>query len=387
MTAQKLYETLKFLHGLDKKLGLQVALNSIREALKNLVSSPAQPQYQSALASAIDKFTSAAAELGESLTPSQAELIRGMGGADFFDPSIADKVKDSIAKNAMTPSVARDFVEELASRREHFLEMIETTFRGLAELKITDTKVEPGSADVVFLIPRNLFDNELGKFAKQLTFINSLIRDFSEAITNQVESVELQELSSSLPTVALVASAIVLEALARILNKFLDAWKKIEEIREIRERLTKIGFKGIALEQLTQEILATVQKTVDESTTILLAEYRGDTGRKNELSNALSRDLRRLFGQIERGLTVEFRAEANKDEQDEAKRKALEGISSSGRQMRFPQIANEPLLLTNGQILEGPIESIKASPKKAAPRRSSKKGVQMKTKAEATENA
>jgi len=316
----------------------------------------------------------------------EAMLIANMGGVEFFDPSIAEKVKASIATNAMTPTVARDFVQGLASRREEFLATVRSTLRGLADLQFTDAKIEPGSAEMAFLIPRDLFDNELGTFAKELTFINSLIRDVSEGRTGEAESVELQELSSSVPTVALAAKGVVVEAIAVIVNKFLEAWKKIEEIREIRERLAKIGMKGTALDELTAQVATTVEEVVEESTTTVLMEYNGDGGRKNELTIALTQDMHRLFGQIERGLAVEFHAEPKQGEQDEANRKALEAVSALSKQMRFPQIANEPLLLTNGEVVEGPVEGVRIF-KRTTVRKSIKKETQKQTKPETKEGS
>src|SRR5205809_3390168 len=117
MTADKLYEILKFLENLDGKLGLQQSLDAIGAALNNLVSQPAQPQHQTALAQALASFESAVAKMAAAISPSQMAAIKAMGGEEFFDPSIADKVKTSVQTNAMTPSVARDFVQDLVSRR------------------------------------------------------------------------------------------------------------------------------------------------------------------------------------------------------------------------------------------------------------------------------
>jgi hypothetical protein len=50
MTSEKLYGLIKFLDTLDTKLGLQKSLEAVVTALTNLVTSPAQPQYQSDLA-------------------------------------------------------------------------------------------------------------------------------------------------------------------------------------------------------------------------------------------------------------------------------------------------------------------------------------------------
>src|SRR5258708_1378007 len=135
MTAQKLYGTLKFLDALDNKFGLQAGLDSIKESLNNLVSAPAEPVQQSALASALATFTSAAAKLGESITASRAAVIAEMGAGEFFDSAIAEKVRASISTNAMTPSVARDFVQDLSTRRAAFLATVKNTLQGLQRLR------------------------------------------------------------------------------------------------------------------------------------------------------------------------------------------------------------------------------------------------------------
>jgi hypothetical protein len=92
-------------------------------------------------------------------------MIEAMGGAEFFDPSIAETVKESVQKNAMTPSVARDFVQELAARRAAFLTTVRNAWQNLEKLKITASALTPGSADLALLIPPNIFANELAQFA------------------------------------------------------------------------------------------------------------------------------------------------------------------------------------------------------------------------------
>jgi hypothetical protein len=182
MTIEKFYETLQFIDELNSSLKLQTHLEAIRETLNSLVSAPAHPQHQSSLASALTVFTEAANELRNLLTPSQMSSIAELGGEEFFDSSIAEKVKDAISTNAMTPSVARDFVQDLASRREQYLSKIKRTLTGLTDLGVSSRRLEPGDADLAFLIPRDLFKNELGLLAKELIFIN-------RAMTLPLESV------------------------------------------------------------------------------------------------------------------------------------------------------------------------------------------------------
>src|SRR6266404_129716 len=189
MTAEKLYSILKFLDELDKKLGLQTSLEAVRDALINLVSSPAHPPHQSALATALDSLSAAATRLGEAITPSQATVIKELGGGEFFDPRIADKVREVVQMNAMTPSVPRDFVQKLAERRAAFLATVRGALQHLASLNIQESTLNPGSADVAFLIPREIFDNRLGSFAKELTFISRLLEHATEAVTGELQPV------------------------------------------------------------------------------------------------------------------------------------------------------------------------------------------------------
>ena len=209
----------------------------------------------------------------------------------------------------MTPSVARDFAQDLSTRRAAFLEDVRLTLDGLKKLGIESRQLPPGTADLAFSIPRDLFANDLSSFATELTFISRLMQHFNEALTGSTGAVELETLSSSIPTVALLASPAVIALVAHAVTKFLDAWERIERIRKLRAEISEMGMKGAAVKEMSDEITKTVSEVVEETVGVTLATYNHDPARKNELRNAIEQDVRRLFGQIERGLTVHFRAE------------------------------------------------------------------------------
>jgi len=113
MTIEKFYETLKFILDLDAELEIQPTLESIGSTLTNLVSAPSQPQHQSRLATALEKFAKTSDEMRSRLTPTISSSIAELGGEEFFNPNIAESVQASISANAMTPSVAKEFVDDL----------------------------------------------------------------------------------------------------------------------------------------------------------------------------------------------------------------------------------------------------------------------------------
>jgi hypothetical protein len=304
------------------------------------------------LAALLREFAVAAEKLQLSITPSQAATIAEMGGGEFFDPRIADEVRESISTNAMTPSVASTFVQGLAQRRAGFLQNVKRTQDGLEKLNVRETPLAPGQADLSFLIPRELFDNSLGAFAKEVGFISRLLQNVSEGLTGQREQAQLEGLSSSVPTITVESTAAVIAVLALIVDKFLGAWERIEKIRKMRNELSEMGLKGAAVEELSEQVTNTVEEIVEESTSLVLKGYNGPLERKNELGIGVTTDVRRLFGQIERGLTIEFRAEPAPND-DQGSTKDLATIADVGRQLNFPAPANEPLLLAGPEVLEG----------------------------------
>jgi len=352
MTTERFYETLSYIVELDKTLRLQAGIEAVSNNLTSLVQSPNQPPVQQQLATSLQALDTATASLREHLKPADIEAIQDVGGAEFFDPSLSDEIQASISANAMTPSVAGNFVQELANKRSKFLATVRQTIAGLDSLGIVGRVTEGGSADIAFVIPREIFDNKIKSLAKELIYINRLIAHISEATTGKVEEATLETLSSSTPTIGVRASIHVLSELATAVNGFLTAWKKVQEFRETRDKLTVLGLSGQALKEVDERITTVVEEVVETTTTTTIAHYKGAPERKHELENAIRQDTRRLFGQIERGLVVQFKAEPSEDEKDAATNKALANINSIGRSLVFPAISAAPLLLSAGNVID-----------------------------------
>lgn len=363
MTSEKLYSILNLADTLDTKLNLQENLEAINSALSNLVNSPAAPQYQKELANALASFESATPALQDAISPSQMDAIEAMGGKEFFDPALSSRIRNAVQTNAMTPSVAASIVKDIASRRSRFLTTVRSAKQNLEKLNVTESGLQVGGADLAFIIPRSIFKNELGSFAKELAFINRLVEHFNEAITGEVKPAELEQLSSSDPTVALLAAIPVISTLGEVVNMFLETWKKVEEIRAMRTKLSEMGLKGAALNELTEQVETTVDEVVEESTKLVMAKFPGESGRKAELENAIRSDTHRLFGQIERGLTVEIRANADDRQGGDSQQEELKKIANLAKTMIFPEPAKQPMLLASGEIVDGEFAAVSYSKK------------------------
>jgi hypothetical protein len=344
MTSEKLLQTIKFLVDIDQLNTLQPTLDAIGSTLASLASAPAQPTYQESLAKQLDTLDSSVASMALELTPARVNAIEKIGAGGFFNPHIADEVRRAVSQNAMTPTVARDVVQRLASRRSSYITNLETTLQGLMELGIKETSPSAGTADLSFIVPRDLFDNDLGRLSAELRFINRLLRHYGEAITGETYIVRLEELSSSDPTIAVLATLELAEHIASTVSKLIELWKTISKWLDARNNLVELDLEGEALNQITEKATKRIESVIEETVeeTITTTKYRGP--RKNELRNALLIDTRVLYGQLERGLVVEVRAQPpTSPTEDETK--SFNNINELNKIMVFPSRNPHPLFL------------------------------------------
>ncbi len=156
----------------DEELRLQSSLNQIRDNLAALTNSPAATHQQASLATALQTLTDGANRIHDEITPAQLTVIQELAGTEYFDPAIADNVRTTIERNAMTPSVARDYVQDLTDQHAHFLLVSEcrTALRNL--IPIEELAGQTIDAEAAFTIPRDLFGNQFRPSQKKS---NSLI--------------------------------------------------------------------------------------------------------------------------------------------------------------------------------------------------------------------
>ena len=71
-----------------------------------------------------------------------------------------------------------------------------------------------------------------------------MIGHYGEAMTGGIQPAQLEDLSSSDPTIGVIALIGVISLVGDVINKFLDAWAKIEKIRNAKAMLEDLGLKG-----------------------------------------------------------------------------------------------------------------------------------------------
>jgi hypothetical protein len=207
----------------------------------------------------------------------------------------------------MTPVVVRDQLQDFISRRQEFLGSMVKARDGMRSLGFQKQTVAPGEADLAFLIPRDLFGNQLGGLAKELAVINRIVRIFEEVSVAEPPEIEVREISSSEPTFVLGIPLPTILMIGALVQWGLAKWKTVEEIRKIRRESESLGLPKEIVSKFEDHIQSSIESAVAAKTIELIAMYKGEDARRNELQLGLTWAIESLMARIERGLTVEIR--------------------------------------------------------------------------------
>ena len=155
---------------------------------QNIISQPQQPNFQTQFSNTVEQLRDAAAHIREKLQPTQISLIEEIGGEKFFVVDLAALIDEWVQKNAVTPAVTQQKLQQLLGDRQNYIEQITRLRDSLRAVGIEATTLVQGDAEIGILLPRELFKNELESFIKELGEIRFILRAFSELATGSQRS-------------------------------------------------------------------------------------------------------------------------------------------------------------------------------------------------------
>lgn len=350
MNTDKLRELVERILEVEAKANTQTRLNQLANALANLSGTPQNIEYQTQLATALNQFASSIERFQAAFSPRDYERILELSD-EGFSLSMVEEITESIRENVMSPTVASTFVQNLHGKRNE-------VFTRLAELQTTleffhfgYVEPQPGEAELGFQIPRELFENKLPGFIKELRDLELIIKFFSEVELGKYEPAEVGSISTTDPLVFLSMAEPVAKAIGLAVSWAVATWLGVEKIRKLRAETAQLrSFSEEEVEnffgaKIKQEITAAVDSKVSE----MLADSKAPQSKHAELGAHLAKALEALLAKIERGMTIELRIgsaptedDAADETEDEVKaRQELLGIQAS---LVFPKASDNPIL-------------------------------------------
>jgi len=352
MDASRLLEISHMLLQVERAKKIQTNLNKVKSSLDNLIQRPTQPEAQTAFSSTLDGLRSLLNTVRDEFEPAQTTLLHQIGAADYFLGNFADNISDWVSKNTATPAVAQEQLTTKINEREAYLNNIKQLEGNLLGVGVKINNLEPGQAEIGFLLPRELFDNNLENLIRELNVVKMVIRAFSEAATGTVQQIEVRQISTSDPLFFFGLDLKTIVMIGAAVTWALSTWKGVEEIRNIRAQTEKIErLKGTQIENVFEEtIKKEIENAIDSKTDEIIKAVGSQGGRENEQERHLNWALRSILTRVERGMIVEIRVlpppkqHIKDDDGSQTSSLIYDELATITNELVFPKIEGSPIL-------------------------------------------
>jgi hypothetical protein len=309
MNASRLREIVELLLDRETKFRIQPILSEVNNALTSLASNLQDQNFQTQYAAAVEKLRTAVTSMAASITPAEMKELEEVGAQPYFSVKLPENIQAWVLENPISPVVAQQKVAQLFADRNSYIQTITQIRDNFAKLKIEPHRVNANTAEIGFLIPRDLFKNELEQLIKELGVINRILRAFSELATTSVAAVEVREISTTDPLFFFGLDPLTIAALGGAVTWALKQWELVEKIRKLRSETKKN--ETFSDDEIKDFFDSKIEKTIEAAVAEKVAELMKDTkdkpGRTKEQEIDLTWALKSLLARIERGMTVEIR--------------------------------------------------------------------------------
>lgn len=354
MNVERLHRILIDLDKDLKKEKIVSLLQQVRDHLQNQVNQPNQPSHQTNLVKSLENLNKTLeSSTYNNYSPSWKEILREISGEINFGIPLKNQIQTILSSNSITPARALEDIKQIFGNLENFQIAIENTLSGFKTLNIEEEGLKQGQCELGYTIPRDFVENKLSELKKEIGELNFILNHIAEAVTGKKQEYEVKTISSSDFLLYILIGLQVADVLSKATERILNHYKKILEIKVLRNQLKEKGvpasktksIESHANGMMKTEIKAIAKEVMDEY-------YTGENGRKNELENSLVIALNKLANRIDKGFNVEIRVEPlpepiedeETSEEYQTQSKLINSIKSSAQNIEFIETGGESIL-------------------------------------------
>ena len=348
MNVSRLLETTNFLLNLDNLHEISIKINELIVALSNLSGNPSDQNFQNTFQSSMQNLNLKFGQLQKNIEPQKQKYIKEIAGSEFFLDNFPKQFSLNVSESPAAPASALSKITTFNQRRQEYIGRLQGIQSSLQGLGFKEIDIDHGEAEIGFLIPRDLFKNNLNGLIAELREVRIIIQAFAEIETGSGAEIIVRDISTSDPQFFFSIDVKTIACIASAITWGLATWKQVEEIKKLRlenEKSTAISDKTNLLKIYDEMIGEKIDKAVDEKLNEMLASVKNNNGRKNEQEKHLRYALESILSRLESGMTIELRALPPPKEQgaeDPKKQQAFSEINEAKKQLKFPSIQGSP---------------------------------------------
>ena len=362
MNVEKLHKILVELQKEFDKHNLLTQLQAVRQNLTNQVNSPQEPSYQTNLVNSLN-------ELKENLnnsafnnfSPSWKQVVEEIGGQELFGQELESRITEIFNRNQITPASALADISKITTEVEQLKTAIDELISGFVKLHIGKENLLPGQCELGYSIPRLVIENKLSTFSKEVAELNFILGTISEAVDGKKEDFDIKTISSSDFLLYVIIGLQVADVLSNAIEKIINNYKTILEIKILRNQLKEKGVPETATKEIEEHANSSMEDVIRKIAHEVITQYHKgeDSGRKNELENATVIALNKIANRIDKGFNLEVRVESlpaltekNKDDKEYvAKLTSIANIQKHSKSLEYINTSGKPILMLNEALI------------------------------------
>jgi hypothetical protein len=286
--------------------------------------------------------------------PSRSAILERIDGIGRVGSKLFERVREILSVPGQTTAAIVSSLGRLQADLQNFQSACSQAQAGLSSLGLVEHRIPEGSFEVGVLIPENLVDSELGSLTKRLDEWNRILRGFQEVSGDAEREVLVDSLASGSYELFLSVGLVTAGLMSKVIDKVLDWYIKVLEIRRHRLELERLGVPVAETRTAKQH----ERRILDEGIKTLVGELMkglpkpADKERQAELETQLTVSIRHVARFVDAGGDVEVdtarpvepeepRAPEGEEETPEAAEE-LQGALAEFRERRelFDQIAD-----------------------------------------------
>jgi len=274
MNAERLHKILIEIDNELNEILLVKKLTELSSHLQNVVNNPAEPSYQKSLSETLETISNSLMNAtSNSFSPAYRQVMDEIGISNFLGNQLKEKLDLIFSRNQITPSTALSEIKDILESVKDFNSAISNIVNGFDSLDLGKEELFPGECEVGFAIPRIFTENKLSIFSKEVSEINFILNNLSEIVTGKKEEPEVRTISSSDFLIYLSVSLIVANALSRILERIINTYKNILEIKNLRNQLKGKGVPAKNTSDVEKYANSLMEKEIKEIAQEIVKEY------------------------------------------------------------------------------------------------------------------
>lgn len=301
MDASKLLKVLKDLHSADEAY-IQELIQNLKSYIRN--------NNGDEITSTIDELNNEISlKAIENYNKSDLEILEKIGGRGFYGKWGKYSIEDILTNNSYNVNKTIEDLQEYADERKDFTDRIDRLIDDFNELSIKAHKPIDHHFEVGLLMPDSYTHKKIPFITKDLNRWDKIFKSFKELTGETPDDSEINFVSNGSLQFFIDNSPEVAVCLAVAIERIVNIYKKVTEIRVTRLKLKELGVNTTeqkSIEKQEKEILNTELDKIAQDIVKEYAVKNIDKGRVNELKIAIKGHVTYIAKCVDGGMTIEI---------------------------------------------------------------------------------